>query len=178
MSRKEELLFSAAKIIYEEGIQQLTIDYLAEKSSITKGCVLYHFDNKENLLVKMNEMIIDLFERQIDMHIAQLNGIARYTRAYAYATLDYVRAPETALLPAVLMTSLEIDACNELWRRASNKWDTFVAQDSGNKEQNIQLKFLCDGIWFSLMYNTDSRLNKYMEQVIKNMCNEVERAAL
>ena len=120
-------------------------------------------------------MMIKLFEQKIDEHIAALDGVARYTRAYAYATLDYVRAPETA---AVLMTSLEVEACVQLWQHASDKWDTFVEQDNGNKEKNIQLKFLCDGIWLSLMYNTESRLKKYMEQMITDMCNEVERVAL
>lgn len=123
-------------------------------------------------------MMIKLFEQKIDEHIAALDGVARYTRAYAYATLDYVRAPETARLPAVLMSSLEVEACAQLWQHASDKWDTFVEQDNGNKEKNIQLKFLCDGIWLSLMYNTESRLKKYMEQMITDMCNEVERAAL
>lgn len=59
-------------------------------------------------------MMIKLFEQKIDEHIAALDGVARYTRAYAYATLDYVRAPETVRLPAVLMSSLEVEACAQL----------------------------------------------------------------
>ena len=46
LSKKEELLTNAAKIINEEGIQKLTMQYLAEKSGITKGGVLYHFEIK------------------------------------------------------------------------------------------------------------------------------------
>jgi len=46
MNKKEELLINAAQIIYEEGIQKLTIDYLAKITNITKGGVLYHFEVK------------------------------------------------------------------------------------------------------------------------------------
>lgn len=175
LSKKEQILLNAAKIIYEEGIQQLTLDYLAEISNITKGGVLYHFQNKENLLVKMNEMIIDLFDQKIEEHKNTLTGVAKFTRAYAYATLDYVNKPETALLPAVLITSPENDACANLWQEASQRWDQLVALDSGAQEKNVQLKFLCDGIWFSLMYNEKSPLNKYMEKLIKNMCSELHK---
>src|SRR5690625_1077765 len=62
MSKKEQLLLNAAKIIFEEGIQKLTIDYLAERSNITKAGVFYHFDDKASLLLQMNEMAITHFE--------------------------------------------------------------------------------------------------------------------
>ena len=42
MNKKQELLQHAATIIQEEGMQKLTMDYLAKKANITKGGVLYH----------------------------------------------------------------------------------------------------------------------------------------
>lgn len=45
MTKKEELLTNAAKIIYEKGIQKLTIDYLAKVSNLTKdGVVIMNID--------------------------------------------------------------------------------------------------------------------------------------
>lgn len=40
MTKKEELLINAAKNIYEEDIQRITIDYLAKVSNLTKGGVV------------------------------------------------------------------------------------------------------------------------------------------
>lgn len=107
MSGKSELLENAAKIIYEEGIQKLTMDYLAKKSGITKGGVLYHFESKGNLLLEMNKMVIEKFEEKMNYYEAKLSGNVIFTRAYALATLHFLNNPETALLPAVFISALE-----------------------------------------------------------------------
>lgn len=40
MKKKDQLLINAARIVNEEGIQKLTMSYLAEASEITKGGIL------------------------------------------------------------------------------------------------------------------------------------------
>ena len=82
MNKKQELLQHAATIIQEEGMQKLTMDYLAKKANITKGGVLYHFNNKDTLIQKMNEMAIADFEQSIEHHISKLSGNYVFTRAY------------------------------------------------------------------------------------------------
>lgn len=173
LSKKEELLLNAAKIIYEEGIQQLTISYLAEKSNLTKGGILYHFSNKDNLLLQMNKMAINKFEKMIEHFKGQLTGKSLFTRAYAYATLEFFKHPEDALLPAVFISSLENDASFQLWKEVSKRWEHRFQNDSGNSQQNLTLRLLCDGIWFAILYGADEPFNDETKALVLKYCEQL-----
>lgn len=175
MDKKERLLINAAKIIYEEGIQKLTIDYLAKTSDITKGGVLYHFENKGNLLLQMNEMAIKKFEDTLNRYISNLSGTSLFTRAYAYATLYFLKNPETALLPAVFISSLEDEKSFELWEKTSENWEQKFQNDSGDSGENLKLQLICDGIWFSILYGSDDSLSKQIESLVLNYCDSLEK---
>src|SRR5699024_8271819 len=120
LNKNEELLTNAAKIIYEEGIQKLTIDYLVKKSNVTTARVHYHVASNRNLLLQMNEIAIKQFENAWSHYRSQLSGDSLFTRAYAFATLDFLKNPETALLPAVFISSLEDEKSYKLWQETSN----------------------------------------------------------
>lgn len=164
---------NTAKIIYEEGIQQLTISYLAEKSNLTKGGVLYHFNNKENLLLQMNKMAIDKFEKTLEHFKKQLTGKSLFTRAYAYATLEFFKRPEDALLPAVFISSLENDVSFQLWQEVSKKWERRFQEDSGDRQQNLTLRLLCDGIWFAILYGADEPFNEETKNLVLKYCKQL-----
>lgn len=175
LNKKEELLTNAAKIIYEEGIQKLTMDYLAKKSNITKGGVLYHFESKGNLLLQMNEMAIKKFENAWSHYRSQLSGDSLFTRAYAFATLDFLKNPETALLPAVFISSLEDEKIYKLWQETSNQWEQGFQNDSGDEKSKLKLRLICDGIWFSILYTSDNSLNKQMESLVLEYCQSSKK---
>lgn len=175
MNRKEELLINAAKIIQEEGIQKLTIAYLAKKSKITKAGVLYHFDNKENLLLQMNKQAIEMFEQTLHHYTSRLSGASRFTRAYAYTTLDFFKSPETTLLPAVLTSSLEYDESYQLWEETLTNWEKKFQTDSGHPEKNLQLRLICDGIWFSILYGPKDSFDPTIETLVLNYCEALEK---
>ncbi|MDX9862333.1 MAG: TetR/AcrR family transcriptional regulator [Rhodospirillales bacterium] len=48
---RQELLDAAAAVVAESGAGHLTLDAVAEKAGVSKGGLLYHFPNKESLLV-------------------------------------------------------------------------------------------------------------------------------
>lgn len=170
MSKKIELLENAAQIIYEEGLQKLTMDYLANKSDITKGGVLYHFKSKGNLLLEMNRMAIEKFEEKMNDYEKKLSGKATFTRSYALATLHFLNSPEEALLPAVFITALEDKASHSLWKATSNRWEDSFYSDTGNEKTNLNLKLMCDGIWFSILHGVDKSLHNQMERLIIEYC--------
>lgn len=173
MNKKEKLLINTAKIIYEEGIQKLTINYLAKVSNITKGGVLYHFESKDNLLLQMNKMAIKKYEDILNHYISKLSGPSLFTRAYAYATLDFLKNPETALLPAVFISSLEDGKSFELWKTTSENWNQKFQNDSGDPNKNLKLQLICDGIWFSILYKPDNLLNEQIESLVIDYCESM-----
>ena len=177
MEKKEEILINAAMIICEEGIQKLTMDYVAKKSNITKGGVLYHFNSKTNLLLQMNKLAIDTFEKGLEKYQSTLTGQSIFTRAYAYATLDYLKDPAATLLPAVIKSYIENKESYQLWEETLTKWEQLFQQDSGDYYKNLQLRLVCDGIWFSMVNTTNPKVNKEMESIVERLCTELEGVA-
>lgn len=170
MSKKMDLLLTAANIIQNEGIQKLTMDYLAQKSDMTKGGVLYHFKSKGNLLIKMNEMVIDEFEEKIKMYQADMAGSYQFTRAYAMATLYYLNEESQSLLPAVLVASHEDGESQRLWERFADHWNESFINDGGDQDKVLRLRLMADGVWFYLLYYKDEYYKKRIEKLLLMEC--------
>lgn len=178
MEKKEELLTNAAKIISEEGMQKLTMEYLSEKSGITKGGVLYHFGSKDNLIIKMNEMAIQQYEDKISRYAKDLTGAYLFTRAYALATLDMLHEDEDVLLPAVFISSNEHQESKALWDRISEKWHLAFLEDRGDATKILELRMICDGIWFSMMYQYGADLKEDMKRIVEQHCERLEKEGI
>ena len=175
MKKKDQLLINAARIVNEEGIQKLTMSYLAEASEITKGGILYHFENKAELLYKMNEKVINEFEDSIRGYKGNLTGPYQYTRAYALATMDYLTEIENILLPAVFISSYENKRSKAYWEDTIKRWDEAFENDQGDQNKILELRMICDGIWFTLTYNISIEYKEKMETVVRNYIQSLEK---
>lgn len=173
MNKKTQLLLHTAQIIAEEGMQQLTMDYVAKKSQMTKGGVLYHFDSKDTLLVKMNEYVIEAFNEVLEEHLHKLSGPYQYTRAYGLATIEYMKEND-ALLPAVFISSLENKHCADLWERTLQKWEEPFEDDIGEPSLMLEFRMLCDGLWFSLMYHDINKVLDDKKQLLVEKIKQME----
>lgn len=178
MEKKEEILINVAKIISEGGMQRLTIDAVADQSNLTKGGVLYHFDSKEQLLLKMNEYVIKQYNAKINHFLSKLSGAYQFTRAYAMATLDMLDSSEDVLLPAVFITSQENEKSKQVWDRVSNEWSELFQADQGDVRKITELRMICDGVWFSMMYQYGIDLKEEIRAIIQHHCDALESEAL
>ncbi|HLQ74169.1 MAG TPA: hypothetical protein VK125_08055 [Bacillota bacterium] len=109
----------------------------------------------------------------LNHYINTFTGSSVFTRAYAYAILDFFKGPDTALLPAVFISSLEDDRSFKLWEETSERWDEKFANDSGNREENLKLQLICDGLWFYILFDPSNSLDKQTERLILNMCEKL-----
>ena len=168
MNKKQLLLRTAAQMIQEEGINQLSLERLATKVGITKAGVLYHFDNKANLLRQMNELAIDTFEARISAHLT--DGPYPFTRAYALSTLDDVEADDAALV-AVFIASQEDPATHALWQDIYRVWDERFRSDGPDQDAILRLRLLCDGYWFAVLYGYSDSFKAHAVRLIQDACD-------
>lgn len=171
MNKKQLLLETAAQMIREDGIQQLSLERLAARVGITKAGVLYHFETKDNLLRQMNELAITKFETRIHHHMT--DGPYPFTRAYAQATLDYLDAARIGL-SAVFISSQE-DASGAIWNEAARRWDERFLAD-GTDPRVLELRLLCDGFWFALTYGYSDAFKDEAARLLRQKCDALEQA--
>jgi AcrR family transcriptional regulator len=60
--RRSEILDGALAVFSEQGYEHATLENVAERIGVTKGCLYHHFDSKEQLLV---ELIRDRIESSV-----------------------------------------------------------------------------------------------------------------
>lgn len=72
--RKQELIQTAYQLFITKGYENTTIDEIIEKANVAKGTYYYHFENKEQILEEVVNMMIDKsIERAKEVLASNLN---------------------------------------------------------------------------------------------------------
>jgi AcrR family transcriptional regulator len=70
-SKRIQLLKSAANIVNEQGIEYLTLDAVAKRAGVSKGGLLYHFNNKAALIQGLVNYADELYRTNVNEHKAE-----------------------------------------------------------------------------------------------------------
>src|SRR3712207_3868484 len=68
---RETLLHAATQVILDRGVEALTLDAVAHQAGVSKGGLLYHFPNKNALVVGLGEQLIQEFEAALQEEYGQ-----------------------------------------------------------------------------------------------------------
>ncbi|KAF6612193.1 TetR/AcrR family transcriptional regulator, partial [Paenibacillus sp. EKM208P] len=81
--KRELILKAASMIVHEEGVEKLTLEAVAKKAGISKGGLLYHFPNKDELILGMVEQLSTSFVSEFNERAENdMHSKGRWTRAY------------------------------------------------------------------------------------------------
>jgi AcrR family transcriptional regulator len=64
--KKQEILRSAAEVLYEKGYHGTTMEEIASRLLMTKGSMYYYFRNKEELLYRCHMTILEISLQKIE----------------------------------------------------------------------------------------------------------------
>jgi len=125
LSSCDKIVDAAEKVVIEVGAAHMTLDAVAEKASVSKGGLLYHFPSKEALLKAMLERRMQRFKEAQEKKCAELqNGPTREIKAYIHSTLWRDRMTDrigASLLAAIAYNPKLLDPAREDYRRRLNK---------------------------------------------------------
>jgi AcrR family transcriptional regulator len=147
---RDALLEAANQIVMAQGSEALTLEAVARKAGVSKGGLLYHFPNKEALIVGMLEQLIDMFETGLQQELEQDNSPepGRWLRAYIRTSVigDEQQIPVFASLMAAVAVN------PELLKPVQARFDQWQAKAGASGIDptiaNIILLAL-DGLWFN-----------------------------
>ncbi len=150
-SKRDLIVQTAAAIVMDVGVGQLTLDAVAQRAGISKGGMLYHFATKNALIVAMLEAYIVAFEASITQFMAlDSNPRGRWLRAYVHATFtDSV--PEVSLAAAGLAA---LATNPELLDRLRNQWSLWMTHALADGVPPATARIVVaatDGAWFTQM---------------------------
>ncbi|OJF94355.1 TetR/AcrR family transcriptional regulator [Pararhizobium antarcticum] len=152
---RQQLLSVAARLAYDQGLGNVTLDAVSQKAGVSKGGLLHHFPSKMALLNGLFDDMIDKFDAAMaQMMRSDPVPQGRFTRAYistvfAFDDGDPVDGAGDAQAWHVLTIALLAEPpLRDRWRQwVADRTDEFVGTDSS---PDCQLaRFAADGIWLA-----------------------------
>lgn len=141
------LIENATKIILEKGVEQTSLQAIADASNLTKGGLLHHFPNKMALLEAVYLKTIADLELEINDLMAQdPDDYGRFTRAYIKSSTNGLRnnIPNQQIILAMLNTP----GLSHLW----SHWleEKLALYNEGSLELEL-IRLATDGMWFNAL---------------------------
>lgn len=149
-SARPKIITAALTVVEKEGISGLTLDAVATYTGITKRGLIYHFPNKQALLLGIHQHLAHNFDLALQKATgpdAEKASLLERTRAYVKASLA---SPHTVSLQLVLEATQEPDLLAP-WAEVYQKW---FPEEKKPVTQLDQLELACltarmaaDGAW-------------------------------
>ncbi|MNO43042.1 HTH-type transcriptional regulator MtrR [compost metagenome] len=161
--KREAILKAATDIIRSQGVEHLTLDAVAQEAGVSKGGLLYHFPNKEELIQGMVQGLTRTFISHFEKRVAEdQEEDGKWSRAYVNATYTGLEEGQDmdAALSASLFTNPKL--LTELQTEYGN-WQKKIENDGLDPVLSSIIRLAVDGLWFSEMFGLaapDAELKK------------------
>jgi len=69
MDKSEEIIRVASRMFYEKGFDKTAMRDLSKATGLTTAGLYYHIQSKKDLLIKVNELLINEFEKKVFLNV-------------------------------------------------------------------------------------------------------------
>ncbi|MGR7943463.1 MULTISPECIES: TetR/AcrR family transcriptional regulator [unclassified Paenibacillus] len=170
-----KMIFKAAiKLLTDGNIQSLTLEAAAKEAGVSKGGLLYHFANKEELLQELALHIFDDFSEMF-YRFANDDSIekGKWCRAYIRAS-DYDLKNngllDISLMSAALTSSAFVTTMSQSCQQMFEK----MLDDGLDATTASIIRLTIDGFYYGLHYNIPPLQDAVREEVIGRLMKMTE----
>lgn len=169
--KRRHILDTAKQFILENGFNSLTLEGVANNAGISKGGLLYHFPNKEKLIIGIAEYIFTEFEQNFKKFGEnQPDQKGKWTRGFIEASkADLTKNTELYIgVLAALNAGAEIsDNLSEIYNSILEK----LQDDEIDSVIVNTIRLAIDGIYYSQVLNVspleEVKVNEVIQQLMK-----------
>jgi AcrR family transcriptional regulator len=165
MSTRILILNAASQIIEQAGLQNFTLDAVAQQAGVSKGGLLYHFPSKDALVAGMIEHALDQFEAAVE---ARMQENQTWIKAYLIETLETQHLKNSLLSAGIATLVSKPDLLNTI-RQRYDQWINRAAQS----HNGLLLLLAADGLWYGDFLGTlplsDEQRDQLKQQLLE-MC--------
>ena len=167
--KHQHILQSATEFILENDYHTLTLDAVAKQAGISKGGLLYHFPNKEALLIGVAQYIFEEFTIAFEEHAKQ-DPIekGKWCRALIEVSkwdLEHNAELNVGLLAASMLNPDIVENISEGYQYMQTK----VEQDHIDPVTATIIRLAIDGLYYSELFHIAPLDEKLREKVIQQL---------
>ena len=142
------ILEAAVRVAERDGARRLTLEATAEEAGLTRGGMMYHFDDRDALALAMQQRLVGQWEdRLVAAAGKSADEATALERTAAYATVAMDSATR-AELELILETGHD-PVMHEAWLAVQRRWTPRVAEAAANPDalRLFVLRLAGDGLW-------------------------------
>lgn len=154
---RERIIDAAIAVVQEDGARKLSLDAVAEKASMSKGGLLYHFKSKSALLQSMVARHVSLLDEAIEAAHAEIAKDKRpnaLVRAYLHAFREKLCVNKKAPSGFLAAIAEEPALLNPVREHHARLLKEFRAS-SDNPELAMIAFLAVEGIWSLHLFATN-----------------------
>jgi len=165
--KRELILEAVSLIVREDGIEKLTLEAVSKRAGISKGGLLYHFPNKDSLILGMIEHLTEHFLNALYEEAGKDPVVkGRWSRAYIRASRNhYLNDLYTAISAAHFTNPALLTKLQELYNTVQEK----IEDDGLNPANAALVRLAIDGLWFAEMFHLATPGTELTQQVVENL---------
>jgi AcrR family transcriptional regulator len=161
---RQTIIQAACQIILEQGVNHLTLEAVAAKAGISKGGLLYHFHNKDALVIGMVDYLNDDFGKKLEQQIEPGDSPGKNLRAYVQATFE--DSQQGRDLYAGLMAAITTNPdMLESIRQSYRVWQEQLEQDGIDPSLATIIRLAADGLWVAELLEMGQPTGELREKV-------------
>ncbi|MBO3065458.1 TetR/AcrR family transcriptional regulator [Staphylococcus shinii] len=169
VSKQIQLLQAAAAIVDEQGSEYLTLDAVAKRAGVSKGGLLYHFQNKFALIQGLVDHADELYRNNVNEYVEKDNNEnGKWVRAFIEATREH-RA-ENGSITSGMLAAQGINSNLLLPLQDTYKeWQHNIENDGLDKVDATIIRLAVDGLWLSEIFGLDNLDESMREKVLDRL---------
>lgn len=150
-SKYDSLLDAAELIVCRDGSSKLTLDAVAAEAGVSKGGLLYHFPNKEALIIAMVRRMLEAFEEaHKQAMMADPTEPGRWTRAWVRTSVSPEGSSEYDNTAAGLLAAVATKpSLADPMRQRYAEWRDKASSDGIRSEDAMIVSLAADGLWMA-----------------------------
>ncbi|WP_140000062.1 TetR/AcrR family transcriptional regulator [Paenibacillus paridis] len=167
--KRELILKTVSQIVHEEGVEKLTLEAVAKRAGISKGGLLYHFPNKETLILGMIEQLSNNFVEEFNQKAnADHHSRGKWTRSYMETSLFGDREENdlyTALSAAHFTNPQMLQRLRDEYFEIQDK----IENDELDPVRSTIVRLAIDGLWFAEMFGLAPPKAELRQRIIEQL---------
>ncbi len=151
---RKKIIECAAEIIIEQGPNNITLQAVADAAGVTKGGLLHHFCNKNQLSEAVSKYFLTQIDTELDRLMAQdLVEYGRFTRAYINGISQDLASSKNEHWISFALYTISEPKLKLMW----NEWikeKQRIHSDTDSDQRLQVLRYAADGVWFEVIMGT------------------------
>lgn len=153
MSARDRILDTLEEILTAEGERAATLDAVAARAHVSKGGLLYHFPNREALIMGLVERADALGADYLEELRADAAGPSvAYIRTSAETTSPF----DKTLIALSRLGGDQYPDAGAALRRAQEAWSSLVLEEIGDPAVARAIVLMGDGLYYNALFQDGS----------------------